>query len=225
MSEAPPLGERVDDQPARVPERRTLDGRYVSLRPVQPADATPLWSAAHDGSGEASRLWTYMPYGPFDDAEAMAVWLRECVPSDDPLFLTVVSRTSGPVGMTSFLNVDPTHRRLELGHIWFAPAAQRTEANTESVFLMLREAFDRLGYRRVEWKCDALNERSRAAALRLGFTFEGVFRRHMVVKGRSRDTAWFSMIDDEWPAARAAFDAWFAADPAERRSLASLRTR
>ena len=223
MSDAPPVGERVDDREARAPERRTLDGRYVSLRPADIADAAPLWSAAHDGSDEASRLWTYMPYGPFDDTDAMTVWLRERASSDDPLFLTVVSRAGGPVGVTSFLNIDVVHRRLELGHIWYAPTAQRTEANTESVFLMLREAFERLGHRRVEWKCDALNERSRGAALRLGFTFEGVFRQHMIVKGRNRDTAWFSMTDAEWPTARWAFEAWIGADPAERRSLASLR--
>lgn len=221
-----PVGETVDDRPARAPERRTLEGRYVALRPVDPdADAEPLWDAAHDGSEGASRLWTYLSYGPFDAADPMADWLRECVPSDDPLFLTVVSHEDGPLGMVAFMNVDLAHRRLELGHIWYAPRAQRTEANTEAAYLMLREAFERLGHRRVEWKCDALNERSRAAALRLGFTFEGVFRRHMIVKGRNRDTAWFSMTDDEWPGARAAFEAWLSADAADRPSLASLRGR
>jgi RimJ/RimL family protein N-acetyltransferase len=219
-----PVGETVDDRAAHAPERRTLEGRYVSLRPVAPAaDAEPLWDAAHDGSDEASRLWTYMPYGPFDDAGAMAAWLRECAQSDDPLFLTVTARDEGPVGMTSFLNVDLAHRRLEVGHIWYAPPAQRTEANTEAAFLMLRESFERLGYRRVEWKCDALNERSRVSALRLGFTFEGVFRQHMIVKGRNRDTAWFSMTDGEWPEARVAFEAWLSADRADRAALASLR--
>jgi RimJ/RimL family protein N-acetyltransferase len=225
VSAALPVGERVDDRPARAPERRPLEGRYVSLRPVDPADADALWRAAHDGSTEAGRLWTYMPYGPFEDAGTMGAWLRECSTAHDPLFLTVVSRTLGPVGMTSFLNVDVAHRRLELGHIWYAPAAQRTEANTDSVFLMLREAFERLGHRRVEWKCDALNDRSRAAAIRLGFTFEGVFRQHMIVKGRNRDTAWFSMIDAAWPRARVTFETWLAAAPDERRPLASLRDR
>ena len=173
----------------------------------------------------ASRVWTYLSYGPFGAVDQMAEWLRECEPSEDPLFLTVVSREDGPVGMTAFLNVDVVHRRLELGHIWYAPSAQRTEANTEAVFLMLRESFERLGHRRVEWKCDALNERSRAAALRLGFTFEGVFRQHMVVKGRNRDSAWFSMTDGEWPAARGAFETWLSADRADRPPLASLRGR
>jgi RimJ/RimL family protein N-acetyltransferase len=168
-------------------------------------------------------VWTYLSYGPFEQAGGLREWLRECAPTDDPLFLTVVSHEHGPVGMAAFLNIDVVHRRLELGHIWYAPPAQRTEANTEATYLMLLEAFERLGHRRVEWKCDALNERSRAAALRLGFTFEGVFRRHMIVKGRNRDSAWFSMTDDEWPGARAAFETWLAADAGDRPSLASLR--
>jgi RimJ/RimL family protein N-acetyltransferase len=198
----------------------------VSLRPVDPgADAEPLWDAAHDGSDAASLVWTYLSYGPFEHDGGMREWLRECERSDDPLFLTVVSHGEGPLGMAAFMNVDVAHRRLELGHIWYAPRAQRTEANTEATYLMLREAFEQLGHRRVEWKCDALNEASRAAALRLGFTFEGVFRRHMIVKGRNRDSAWFSMTDDEWPGARAAFEAWLSADAPDRPSLASLRDR
>ena len=223
---APPVGEPVDDRPARAPERRPLEGRYVSVRPVDPGvDAEPLWAASHDGSDAASLVWTYLSYGPFERDGGMREWLAECEPSDDPLFLTVVSHDDGPVGMAAFLNIDVAHRRLELGHIWYAPQAQRTESNTETTYLMLREAFDGLGHRRVEWKCDALNERSRAAALRLGFTFEGVFRRHMIVKGRNRDSAWFSMTDEEWPAARAALKTWLAADPEARPSLASLRGR
>ena len=203
-----------------------LGGRYVALRPVDPAaDAEPLWAASHDGSDTASLVWTYLSYGPFEQDGGMREWLRECAPSDDPLFLTVLSHEDGPVGMAAFMNIDVAHRRLELGHIWYAPRAQRTEANTEATYLMLREAFERLGHRRVEWKCDALNERSRAAAMRLGFTFEGVFRRHMIVRGRNRDSAWFSMTDDEWPAARAAFETWLSADAADRPSLASLRDR
>jgi RimJ/RimL family protein N-acetyltransferase len=137
--------------------------------------------------------------------------------------MTVESRGAGPVGMAAFMNIVPEHRRLEIGHIWYAPSAQRTEANTEAAYLMMREAFDELGYRRVEWKCDALNERSRAAALRLGFAFEGVFRKHMIVRGRSRDSAWFSLLDAQWPAARAALERWLDADPERRPPLASLR--
>jgi RimJ/RimL family protein N-acetyltransferase len=225
VDEELPVGEPVGGGPARAPERRSLEGRYVSLLPLDPAtDVGPLWSASHDGSDEASRLWTYM-YEPFADTGEMLAWMEACARSDDPLFLTVHGHQAGPVGMAAFLNVEPAHRRLEIGHIWYAPSAQRTEANTESAYLMMREAFDGLGYRRVEWKCDALNERSRGAARRLGFTFEGVFRKHMIVRGRSRDSAWFSLLDDEWPVAREAFERWLASDPDGRPSLASLRER
>jgi RimJ/RimL family protein N-acetyltransferase len=219
-----PVGDTVEGVPARPPERRALQGSYVLLRPVDPnADAPALWQGSHDGGGEAASVWTYMPYGPFAGVDAMRGWLEIVGRSDDPLFLTVASHERGPVGMAAFMNADSEHRRIELGHIWFASSAQRTEANTEAAFLMLREAFEGLGYRRVEWKCDALNERSRVAALRLGFAFEGVFRQHMVVKGRNRDTAWFSMIDEEWPARRRAFERWLSADPEDRASLAAMR--
>jgi RimJ/RimL family protein N-acetyltransferase len=218
-----PVGPSVAGAPGRLPVRRALRGRFVSLEPVDAgAHADALWRAAHDGSEEAARLWVYMPYGPFTDPSEMRSWIASLESSRDPLFLAVVG-PGGPIGMASFLNADPAMRRIELGHIWYAPSAQRTEANTEAAYLMLRESIERLGHRRVEWKCDALNERSRAAALRLGFTFEGVFRQHMIVKGRNRDTAWFSMLDGEWPAARAAFERWLAAERELRPPLASLR--
>jgi RimJ/RimL family protein N-acetyltransferase len=217
-----PIGGPVEGEPAGRPGRRVLQGRYVRLEPADPAHADALWRAANDGGDEAVRMWTYMPYGPFADAGEMRAWISSVAASEDPLFLAVVGER-GPIGMVSFLNLDVTMRRIELGHIWYAPSAQRSEANTEATSLMLAEAFDELGYRRVEWKCDALNERSRAAAVRLGFTFEGVFRQHMIVKGRNRDTAWYSMLDGEWPRTRAAFRRWLAADPWERPSLASLR--
>lgn len=198
----------------------------MRLEPVDPArHAEPLWRAANDGSEEADRMWSYLPFGPFDGPAEMRSWAVLCALSDDPLVFTVVSHASGPIGMTSFMSIDPAMRHLEVGGIWYAPAAQRTEANTEAAYLMLREAFEELGYRRVEWKCDTLNERSRAAALRLGFTFEGVFRRHMVVKGRNRDTAWFSVIQDEWPVVRDALERWLDADRADRPPLTWLRER
>ena len=219
-----PVGDPVEDRSARSPGREPLEGRYVSLVSLDAAaHAEPLWRASHDGSEEAARMWTYLGYGPFADAEQMRAWLASIEPSEDPTFLTVVTNAGDPVGVVSFLNVDAAMRKIELGHIWYAPSAQRTEANTEVAYLMMREAFDAWGYRRVEWKCDALNARSRAAALRLGFTFEGVFRNHMVVKGRNRDTAWFSVIDQEWPAVRAALERWLAAPAHERPPLASLR--
>lgn len=223
MSTDLPVGEPVEGEPARPIARRRIGGRFVSLEPVDAvAHGDPLWRAAHDASEAAGRLWTYLPYGPFADPAEMCAWITSIEPSEDPRFFTVVGE-SGPLGMVSFLNADLAMRRIELGHIWYAPAAQRREANTEATYLMLRESFEELGHRRVEWKCDALNERSRAAALRLGFTFEGVFRQHMIVKGRNRDTAWFAMLDGEWPAARAAFERWLAADPRDRPPLAAIR--
>ena len=204
-----PVGESVPDLEVARPPRTALVGSFVTLEPIDPPrHAEGLFDAGH-GSAAADALWTYMPYGPFPDLAAMRVWLDTLPGSQDPLFFAVV-REGSPVGMTSFLNIDPTMRRLELGHIWFGPGAQRTEANTESAFLMLDRAFE-AGYRRAEWKCDAYNARSRAAAERLGFTFEGVFRRHMIVKGRNRDTAWFSIVDAEWPAVRERLDSWLEA--------------
>jgi RimJ/RimL family protein N-acetyltransferase len=221
MAPEMPVGEPVDGVDARRPPPRSLEGRFVTLVPLEPPrHAEPLWRAAHDQSPEASRMWTYMPYGPFGDVAGMRSWMDGIAGSTDPMFLTVLAGTERePIGMASYLNIDTAMRRIELGHIWYALRAQRSEANTETAFLMMRAAFDDLGYRRVEWKCDALNERSRAAALRLGFTFEGVFRRHMIVKGRNRDTAWFSVTDAEWPVVRSALERWLEA----RRPLASLR--
>jgi RimJ/RimL family protein N-acetyltransferase len=162
-----------------------------------------------------------MPYGPFEDAGSMRLWMTEQARSTDPLFLVVVeNERRRPAGMASFLNVSPEMRRLELGHIWLIPELHRTSANTETAHLMLSHAFDDLGYRRVEWKCDALNERSRRAALRLGFGFEGVFRQHMVVKGRNRDTAWYAMLDGDWPRVKRHQHAWLSGR--ESRSLREL---
>jgi len=225
MAPDEPLGDVVPGGPARRPDRRTRRGADVVLEPVDPErDAEPLWRATNDGSGRGDAVWTYLAHGPYASTEEMRAWLASLVPSGDPLFLTVHTG-DGPSGIVSFMSIDPEMRRIELGNIWYAPRAQRTGANTETIYLMLREAFDELGYRRVEWKCNALNARSRAAAERLGFTFEGVFRQHMVVKGRNRDTAWFSMLDLEWPNAREAFERWLAAPSDARPSLSSLRAR
>ncbi len=210
-----PVGEPVGTTPAKRPARSPLEGRFVTLVPVDPeAHAHGLFASSHDGSDEAAGMWTYLPYGPWPNETAMRTWLELLPVSEDPLFLTVIDRATGdPVGIVTFMSVDPTMRHLELGNIWYSPCAQRTRANTESVYLMLREAFDMLGNRRVEWKCDALNARSRAAAERLGFTFEGIFRQHMIIKGRNRDTAWYSMLEHEWPAVRANVERWLDEDP------------
>jgi RimJ/RimL family protein N-acetyltransferase len=188
-------------EPARLPRRAVHEGKRVSLVPLDPeAQVNDLYSGSH-GDSERESLWTYMGYGPFASREAMLEWLRGCAASEDPLFLAVRENETGRyLGMASYLAIRPAMRVLELGHIWYVPRAQGTGVNAEAVDLMLREAFEVLGYRRVEWKCDARNIRSRRAALKLGFRFEGIFRQHMIVKSTNRDTAWFAMLDSDWEA-------------------------
>ncbi len=217
-----PVGEPVDDTPAAAPAREALTGRFVELLPLDPAaDVAELYEASH-GSAEKERLWTYLPRGPFRGRQEMLAWLEGLAAAEDPLFFTVVEKASGRrVGMVSYMRIVPRWRTLEVGHIWYTPSCQRTAVNTESVYLLLRRAFEELGNRRVEWKCDALNRRSRAAGLRLGFRFEGVFRRHVIVKGRNRDTAWFAMLDDDWPRIRANLERWLYDGEQPRPSLAA----
>ncbi|RKU15298.1 GNAT family N-acetyltransferase [Candidatus Poribacteria bacterium] len=182
-----------------VPQITDYTGKFITLSPVNPqTDVVELYECSH-GSEMKEQLWTYMSYGPFKNKYNMQKWLEDCAESDDPIFFAVHHlKSKQRVGMVSFLNIVSDMRRLELGHIWYSPDYQRSNVNTEAIYLMLCEAFDRLKYRRVEWKCDSLNERSRAAALRLGFKFEGIFRQHMIIKGRNRNTAWYSMLDSEW---------------------------
>ena len=214
--------------PARRPGREVLVGARVELHPLdRQRHADDLFAAAtRDGD---PGLWDYMPYGPFAGAQEFADWIGEQARSPDPLFFAVVDRADGRAGgMVSFMRIEPGQGCIEIGNIWFGPALQRTPQATETIFLLARHAFEALGNRRLEWKCDAGNARSRAAALRLGFTFEGVFRQHMVIKGRNRDTAWYSLLDREWPAAGQAFETWldpsnFDAAGAQRRPLATLR--
>jgi RimJ/RimL family protein N-acetyltransferase len=209
-----PVGGPVDPLPSgRAPERTPLAGARVRLEPVDArAHAESLYGRSHREPGDAA-LWTYLAYGPFADLRAFAAWLDERARSRDPLFFAIVEQASGEAaGMASYLNIVPAHGCIEIGHIWFAPSLQRTRAATEAIFLLAREVFDELGYRRLEWKCDALNSASMRAARRFGFTYEGTFRQHMVVKGRNRDTAWFAMLDREWPTIRAGFERWLADD-------------
>jgi RimJ/RimL family protein N-acetyltransferase len=215
-------------KPALVPERRALEGQLVSLEPFDAAlHRNSLYTSLHDQDGDPS-LWDHLPYGPFDPT-GWDAWFADSATSDDPLFFAVVDRaTEIALGQASFLRIEPEHGVVEIGHIALGPALQRTPGATEAIFLMARHAFDDLGYRRLEWKCDAQNARSRRAAERLGFKFEGVFRQHMVVKGRNRDSAWFAVIDREWPTVRAAFESWLAAgnfdaNGRQRRSLAAIR--
>ncbi len=216
MSEAKdsrPVGDPVDKAPARRPDDRALFGRFVTMERVSEArHGGDLWQSFIDSDPEG-RLWTYLGYGPFASEAEFRRWLGEREASLDPLFYAVVPRSSGKAsGMASFLRITPEQGVIEIGHIWLSPALQRTREATDALFVMMRHALDELGYRRLEWKCDALNAPSRRAALRLGFTFEGIFRQHMVVKGRNRDTAWYAILDTEWPRLMAAFQAWLDDD-------------
>jgi RimJ/RimL family protein N-acetyltransferase len=184
---------------------RRFQGERVRLRPIDPdADAEPLFEAGRDPA-----IWTYLPYGPYADAEDLRTALREEAASEDPIFY-VVEVAGTPLGIVSYLRITPQHGVIEIGHIWFGTPLQRTAAATEAIYLLARHVFDDLGWRRLEWKTNALNAASRRAAERFGFTFEGIFRKHQLVKGENRDTAWYSIVDDEWPSIRAGFEAWLA---------------
>ena len=222
-----PIGAPIDPAPARRPERVVLTGRFVDIVPLTAADADDLFDQA-GGEGRAS-LWTYMPDAPYADRAAFAEVIAKKAGSADPLFYAILDKTSGrALGHAGLMRIEPAHRVIEVGNILFGTGLQRTPGATESMALLAGYVFDTLGYRRYEWKCNALNAPSRRAAERLGFTFEGIFRQHMIVKGRNRDTAWFSILDSEWPACRAAFQAWLAPgnfDDAghQRQGLAALR--
>lgn len=199
-----------------------LEGRSVLVSCPDVANDAPLLFAATHGVDADTGQWTYMSFGPFRDSFAMEQWMRSAVESSDPMFYMVRIRTdSRPVGMVSFMNIQPGHRTVELGNIWFIPQVRRSTVTTETIFLLLKHCFDDLGFRRVEWKCDDLNVRSKSAAVRLGFSFEGLFRQHYIVKGHSRDTAWFAMLDGDWPRIRTNFEQ-FLYDPNCSHSLSEL---
>lgn len=195
------------------PVAQEFGGKTVTLRPMNvAADAAELFTASHCGVA-AGDTWRYMPSGPFPDAVSMSLWLYGRMALPDMLPFTVRSRESGRiVGSISLMSIRPEHGVAELGFIWYVPEARRTKVNTEANFLLLRYCFEQLRYRRMEWKCDAENLPSRAAAERLGYRFEGVFRKHQVVKGRNRDTAWFAMLDSDWPGISGAMHRWLYED-------------
>jgi len=207
-----PIGPRVDSSPARRPGRTTLQGRLVALTPLNSvAHGDALYEGTRGGAG--NQLWRYLFEGPFPDRDAFDLYLQRVAASEDPLFFAIIDRGSGSAaGYASYLRIEPAHRVIEVGNILFTSRLQRTPLATEAMYLMARHVFEDLGYRRYEWKCNALNAPSRMAALRFGFVFEGVFRQHMIVKGRNRDTAWFSMLDSEWPSRKVSFERWL--DPA-----------
>jgi RimJ/RimL family protein N-acetyltransferase len=197
--------------PPQAPKRQVLTGRTVRLEPIDPVrHAGALYAAnAADRDG---RMWTYLPYGPFDDEACYRAWMERTCLGEDPLFFAIVDAiTQLPLGLAAYLRIEPRHGVVEVGHLAYSPALQRTQAATEAMYVMMQHAFH-LGYRRYEWKCDSLNAPSRAAAQRLGFSFEGIFRQAVVTRGRNRDTAWYSIIDRDWPDVQTAFERWLASD-------------
>jgi RimJ/RimL family protein N-acetyltransferase len=222
-----PIGILVNASPATSPQPTTLAGRFVTLVPLDPeAHGAALYEKSHGEDRED--LWRYLFDGPYPNREAFNVRLRQMASTRDPLFFTILAQPSGaPVGYASYMRIEPANRCIEVGSILFTPALQRTPGATEAMYLMACHVFDDLGYRRYEWKCNSLNEPSRRAALRLGFTFEGIFRQHMIIKGRNRDTAWYAMLDSEWPVRKANFERWLAPENfdgagRQRESLAEM---
>ncbi len=206
-----PIGQAVDYTPASHPQRQPLQGQYCRLEPFDPArHSAGLFEAyRHD---EAGKNWTYLPFYGFDDPAKFEAWAQETCTGKDPFFYAVIDPESGQaIGLASFLRINPAAGSIEVGWINFSPLLQGTRASTEAMYLMMHEAF-RLGYRRYEWKCDSLNAPSNRAAKRLGFTFEGIFRQATVYKGRNRDTAWYSVLDGEWPLLKARFERWLSPD-------------
>jgi RimJ/RimL family protein N-acetyltransferase len=225
------LGQRIglpiaEWQPPPRPERPTLRGRTCSLEPLSAARHAATLHAANSADAEG-RMWTYMPYGPFPTFADYRGWTENAEHSTDPIFMTIMDSATGrPAGIASYLRIDPPNGAIEVGHIALSPSLQRTVAATEAMYLLMSWAFSS-GYRRYEWKCNALNAASRRAAMRLGLSYEGVFRQAAVVKGRNRDTAWYAAVDADWPALKRAFERWldpenFDGAGGQRLSLAAL---
>jgi len=207
-AEGQPIGPALPNwQPPPRPRRAALTGHFCRLEPLTPDEhADALYEA--NALDTAGQNWTYLPYGPFATPAAYRRWMETTCLGDDPLFYAILDGRSGrAVGLASYLRIDGANGVIEVGHLNYSPLLQRTPAATEAMYLMMEHAF-RLGYRRYEWKCDALNAPSRAAAQRLGFSYEGTFRQAVIYKGRSRDTAWYSIVDSEWPALQAALTRW-----------------
>jgi RimJ/RimL family protein N-acetyltransferase len=220
-----PVGPLVDATPRPLPARVPIRGQYVLLEPLHRRHVEELWQAAQG----ADDSWAYLPYGPFPTQAALMSFVSELAVQHDPMAWAVRPIATGEVsGWLTLMDMQPKNAAIELGGIWFSPRMQRTRASTEAMFLLLKLAADDLGYRRLVWKCNALNAPSRRAAERLGFTYEGTLRAHMVPKGRRRDSAYFSILDDEWPRCRDALIRWldpanFSPDGTALHGLAELR--
>lgn len=221
-----PVGLPVDATPAQRPGPVMLQGRYGRLEKLDAArHGADLWRAVHGHDA----IWTYMSaYGPFAGERAFSAWLATRDTPDDPYAYAIIDADARAVGIATLMAIKPAMRSIEVGHIVYSPALQRTPLGTEAQYLLARYAFETLGYRRYEWKCNALNAASRRAALRYGFVFEGILRQAMIAKGRNRDTAYFSMLDREWPACKTAFERWldpsnFEGDGQQKKSLTAFR--
>lgn len=225
------LGSPLAWTPVLPPRRAPMTGAFVRLEPIDPIrHGADLFQAA-EGPGADPHLWAYMPVTPFETEKAFMTWLETRVKPEDPLTFAILDGQTGrATGMASYMRIDRANGVIEIGFIWFGATMQRSPASTEAIYLLARHVFEDLGYRRLEWKCDSLNDRSRRAAERFGFQFEGIFRQHMVIKNRSRDTAWFGMTDGDWPKAKAAFETWlspenFDANRRQKRSLEHIRSQ
>ena len=204
------------------PPREAMAGRFCRLEPLDPDRHASALIAANSADADG-RSWTYLAYGPFTTLDSYRDWMSATCLGDDPQFFAIIDAVTGqPAGVASYLRITPASGSIEVGHIHYSPRLSRQPAATEAMYLMMHTAFE-LGYRRYEWKCDALNAPSRAAAQRLGLSFEGIFRQATVYKGRNRDTAWYAAIDSEWPDLRAAFRSWLA--PANFDATGQQRTR
>ena len=227
MSEYP-IGPIVDTTPRPLPARTTIRGQHVVLEPLHVRHAPELWRAVDSGNPKADGSWTYLGYGPFPTEDAFVRFIGDFSTTHDPIAWAVRPVATGVVsGWLTLMEIQPKNAAIELGNIWFAPVMQRTRAATEAMFLLLKLSAD-LGYRRLVWKCNSLNAPSKRAADRLGFTYEGQHRSHLVVKGRRRETDWYSIIDSEWPRCQAAMIAWldagnFAPDGTAKRGMAEIR--
>lgn len=218
-----PIGALIEPVAAIRPHPVTLHGRYVTLVPLDAeAHGDALWAQLSDPANDS--LWTYMSDGPYRERAAFQAALAARQNASDVVFFTIVV-DGAPLGYASLMRIDVPHRVVEVGNIMYSPVLQRTAAATEAMYLLARHVFEDLHFRRYEWKCNSFNEPSRRAALRLGFTYEGIFRQHMVIKGRNRDTAWFAMMDGEWPTRKAEFERWLDAAnfDASGRQLQPLR--
>jgi len=224
-----PIGAPVPDwTPRPRPPRTPMEGRLCLIEPLDAARHASALHEAHAADRDG-RNWTYLPYGPFGSAAEYTIWVESVQAREDPLFYAILDQASGrPVGVASYLRIDPVMGVIEVGHLAYSPALQRTPAATEAMYLMMRRAFEELGYRRYEWKCDSFNAPSCRAAERLGFRYEGTFRQAVVMKGRNRDNAWYSILDGEWPGVKQALEGWldpsnFDAAGRQRRRLDELR--